>query len=236
MVVMNNNPYQFDQPVDPWDQQTQDTASSAPAKTRLSGMAIASLILSAIFCIPVLPQILGIVLGVTSLSKMQNPSSALRGLGLALAAVIVGVTVLFGQTCLGLITWQGATKALDQTATLLRALESGSLADCKKSLTLGAATHMQEQDVNRIQKELDDRLGHFTSCSLDWSGNAVTLRGSNNHLTTFHRAELPVKLKFSKATAYAMVTFEPQPTGDMAVVDINIYTNDGLFIKIPPNK
>lgn len=63
-----------------------------------SGMAISSLICSLVgFCIPLIPGVLGLVLGIVAMGKIDNPANRLKGRGLAQAgAILGGVSLIFG--------------------------------------------------------------------------------------------------------------------------------------------
>jgi hypothetical protein len=86
-------------------------AAAAPAAsdhdpaplTKMSGMAIAALICSALgFCIPPL-GIVGLVLGIMAINRIDNPANRVRGRGLATAAAILGGISLVIGTILVLI-------------------------------------------------------------------------------------------------------------------------------------
>src|SRR5687768_1693436 len=57
---------------------------------KTSGLAIAALVLSILFCVPLAP-LAGIILGIVALSKIDRSNGALTGKGLAIGAIIAGV-------------------------------------------------------------------------------------------------------------------------------------------------
>jgi hypothetical protein len=64
-------------------------ARRAPSKT--SGLAIASLVCGLLVCLPCLPAILGIILGIMGLSTIGQSRGRLRGQGLAIAGIVTSV-------------------------------------------------------------------------------------------------------------------------------------------------
>ncbi len=63
------------------------------SEAKTSGLAIAGLVLSIIFCIPIFP-LLGVIFGIVSLIKITKEPERLRGKGLAIAAIVVGVVAV----------------------------------------------------------------------------------------------------------------------------------------------
>jgi len=73
-------------------QPMQQPGGEPPAKGKLSGLAIASLVLSLIMCVPICPFI-GAILGIVAVLKIgKNPS--LRGKGMAIAGIVLGIVGL----------------------------------------------------------------------------------------------------------------------------------------------
>jgi type II secretory pathway pseudopilin PulG len=64
--------------------------TSFPSQSKTSGMAIAGLVLSIIQCIPPLPLV-GLILGIVALVQIEKQPQALKGKGLAIAAIAMGV-------------------------------------------------------------------------------------------------------------------------------------------------
>jgi Protein of unknown function (DUF1559)/Domain of unknown function (DUF4190) len=70
---------------------TEDYDRPAPSESRTSGKAIASLILSFLFCIPIIAPIAAIVFGALSLRDISRSEGRLSGQGLALAGLVIGI-------------------------------------------------------------------------------------------------------------------------------------------------
>src|SRR6266851_10317814 len=69
------------------------TAPATPAKT--SGLAIASLVLGILgFCSFGLTALVGLILGIVSLARINRSNSALKGWGLALAGTVLSAVFL----------------------------------------------------------------------------------------------------------------------------------------------
>jgi type II secretory pathway pseudopilin PulG len=67
------------------------TAEPAPSTApKTSGLAIAALVLSLLFCIPLAPLI-GLVLGIVALMQIDKSKGALTGKGMAIGAIVVSL-------------------------------------------------------------------------------------------------------------------------------------------------
>jgi type II secretory pathway pseudopilin PulG len=67
------------------------TAEPAPyTAPRTSGLAIAALVLSLLFCVPMAP-LLGLVLGIVALMQIDKSKGALTGKGMAIGAIVVSL-------------------------------------------------------------------------------------------------------------------------------------------------
>ena len=145
---------------------TFDPQSAAAAKT--SGLAITSLIFSLILCCPV-TTIIGPLLGVVALVRIgRNP--ALKGRGLAFAAIIMGVAFSIAQ---GIGMYQGYQVMLrpvfEGPATALEAGFAGNPSGFTAEF-YGAGATANDAEVQAFIDELRQRYGEFQSLRFDESG------------------------------------------------------------------
>ncbi|HEX6311414.1 MAG TPA: DUF4190 domain-containing protein [Acidimicrobiia bacterium] len=78
-------------------------AYAAPAGSKTSGLAIASLVTGILFCFAVTP-IVAVVLGHLALDQIRDSEGTITGRGLAIAGVTLG-WIFLGLTALGLLAW-----------------------------------------------------------------------------------------------------------------------------------
>src|SRR2546423_1705402 len=74
-------------------------------KPATSGMAIASLVLALLGCVPLLTSFLAVWFGIGGIRATRNP--AVGGRGLAIAGLIVGILGLLGWSATGGLLWWG---------------------------------------------------------------------------------------------------------------------------------
>lgn len=136
-----------------------------PAATKTSGLAITSLIFSLIVCCPV-TTIIGPLLGLGALFQIgRNP--ALKGRGLAFAAIIMGVAFSIAQ---GIGMYQGYQAFVVPVVEGPRvALEAGFANDPTgfRAEFYGASTAGSDAEVQVFVDELRRRYGGFVSLRLD---------------------------------------------------------------------
>lgn len=101
---------------------TAEPAPHTPPKT--SGMAIAALVLSLLFCVPFAPLI-GLILGIVALTKINKSRGALTGMGLAIAAIgisavtmVVGIGMMVAIAIPNFMRFQARAKEAEAKVTL----------------------------------------------------------------------------------------------------------------------
>jgi hypothetical protein len=169
---------------------------------KTSRLAIASLVLSLLFFIPLVPALLAAVFGLAAMRRIRRSHGELTGYGLALAGNILGIFVLL----LSLWAADFCREAYNQTSVVadavLRALGEGNLAPAIEHLarTLSGddllALDQQSQQVNL-------RLGPYQHKRWGW-GFALDQRREAGlglrvrYLATFGQAEreVPVHMSF----------------------------------------
>jgi uncharacterized protein DUF4190 len=77
---------------------------SAPYESRMSGLAITSLVLGILICIPALTGLASIGFGIGGIAVTRNP--AVRGRGMAIAGLILGILNIFFWAGAGGFWWE----------------------------------------------------------------------------------------------------------------------------------
>ncbi len=168
------------------------------AAQRTSGLAIGSLVCSLIVCCPI-TTIVGPLLGIAALVKIGgNP--ALKGRGIALAAILMGVVFTAAQTWGGYGMWQVMKPVFEGPNVALTAGFGGDTAAFKAAFH-GAGATAGDADVTAFIDELRQRYGAYQSCRYD-----ETARGTRGafgdpvvpfpYILTFDNAEVRVEAKY----------------------------------------
>ena len=168
------------------------------AATKTSGLAITSLIFSLIVCCPV-TTIIGPLLGIGALVRISgNP--ALKGKGLAFAAIIMGVVFTLAQGWGGYQTWQVMKPVLAGPNAALTAGFAGDTAALKAEFH-GAGATASDTVVTAFIDELRTRYGAYQSCRYDET--ATGSRGTFGdpvipfpYILTFDNGEVQVEAEF----------------------------------------
>jgi hypothetical protein len=186
----------------------EETFSEAP---RTSGLAIAALICALVFCIPGVP-LLGVILGLVAIVGMIGQAS-LRGRGLAIAAVVIGLAVSGMQAAGGWWAYQFTRQFFvlfrDSPVEMMKSGFAGDYPAFRTHL-LGAAA---QQDDAAIQQFIDDVRGRWGELSgIEMKPNqrqqAPPPGGPNastaevEYVATFGASRVPVVIEFR---------FEPGP-------------------------
>ena len=128
---------------------------------KTSGLAIASLVCSLIFCCP-LTTLLGPLLGLGAIvSISMNP--ARKGKGLALTAILLGIIFTVGQGFCARFAWDKFYRVMfTGPNSALYAGFAGDAAGFRNDFT-GAGATASDEEVVAFINELRNRYGEFTS-------------------------------------------------------------------------
>ncbi|MFG0251637.1 MAG: DUF4190 domain-containing protein [Phycisphaerales bacterium JB038] len=242
---MIENPYEFEPPssggaVGDWGETPPPPPGRAmePMRRGTSGLAIASLICSLLLCLPFLGPVLGLGLGITALARISASGGRLGGRGLALAGVVIGAILLLAEGCLGLMTWMATDMAFEQTGQTIRVIEAGDLGASKRAFAAGERDKITEASLAEFREALQAEFGTFRGCSLDWSMQAAMRGGyASPPPPGSQQIDLPVKLEFSKGTAYALVRQQAdQQGGRFRTLHIVVYPDAGEPLLFPPRE
>lgn len=201
---------------------------------KTSGLAISSLICSIICCLP-FTTIPGILLGAVALLSIgKNP--ALRGRGLAITGIVLGVIFTIGQVLIYPAAWgliKGSWEAME--AGPRDALTAGFAGDpaAFKAEFHGAAANATDAEVQAFVDELRDRYGAFVGSRLNDQGGGRPRFGQQ-------KVPFPYLLEFENATVDAeteIVFSDPQQGGFiMKIGYITVFDPDVGDLTFPPSE
>lgn len=138
----------------------------AGGKPKTSGLAVTSLVCGLICCIPLLTPLLAILFGLLAVLTIQgNPLK--KGMGLAVAGIVLGLAVTAGQVGIGLKGYAGFKMFRDAPMAAMQAGFSGDLDGFRAQF--GAAG----EAANNVQagsfiNQLRVRYGEFQRSDLDF--------------------------------------------------------------------
>ena len=140
------------------------------AAARYSGLAIASLVLSIIW-LGGIGAILAVIFAIMALRRVTASNGMLRGRGLAIAGLIVGIVGILGAALTwSLVAWIG-TNARDVTVPV------GSTVNVSDSFSLGVST-MQVRSVHRIDQVSGSTTGSYVVANVEvCAGNSGSRTG-----------------------------------------------------------
>jgi hypothetical protein len=184
---------------------------------KTSVMAITSLVLALICFIPGL-SVLAIVMGVAALLMISKSGGKLRGGGLAVAGLLVGVLVT-AVWIAALVGMRQATKFFESqfiapVATSLKALQAGDIAGAKKILDPAVSATLTDADFQKFKDGYTPELGDFEGAP---DGIMQVFEGYSalgQQMQTFQGGggndRLPVPAKFKNGWALVTVYIDPQ--------------------------
>jgi uncharacterized membrane protein len=144
------------------------------SQPKTSAAAVASLIFGIVFCIPVVSQLAAIILGFVGISKTSNPM--VKGRGLAVAGLILGVLGLVGYTAGGFGIYVAYKAAMKPAEDFTKALSAGKI-DEAVALTVEGTDRATLVAMSEKMKE----WGEFQAIS-PTSFNANTVNGKAQFL------------------------------------------------------
>jgi hypothetical protein len=144
-------------------------AYAEPPKT--SGLAIAALVCSLIFCCPV-TTILGIILGAIAMVTIGSAPGR-KGRGLAITAILLGLIFTIGQAYFSYQIYDKYARIVMEGPR--RALERGYAGDLPgfKSHFHGRGATASDAEAQQFIDELRTRYGNFVSVTMDHQAQPV---------------------------------------------------------------
>jgi hypothetical protein len=134
------------------------------AEQKTSVMAVTALVLSLICFIPGL-SVLAIILGIAALLVISRSGGRVRGSGLAIAGLIIGLLVSVGwvTAAIGMaqVTKMFTGQLVAPAATSLKALESGDLPGARQIFSTSANASISDDSLTAFKDAYTAELGKF---------------------------------------------------------------------------
>lgn len=170
-------------------------AETAP---RTSALAVTGLVFSLICCLPT--TIIGALLGLFAIIGIsRNP--ARKGMGIAVAALVLGLLFTAVQGFFYGTVWTGYTVFRDAPADTLRLGYDGDLAGFKDAFS---ASQVADHEAQVFVDSLRDRYGELVGSKLDFQA-FQTMQQPQPGQTSF---TMPWLLVFDGSTVTAELTFD----------------------------
>lgn len=214
---------------------------------KTSVMAIVSLVLALICFIPGL-SVLAIVLGIAALLMISKSGGKLRGSGLAVAGLLVGVLVTAVWIAMYVGSVQMAKMFQSQfvapAAASLKALQTGDMDGAKKILNATVAAKVTDADLQRFRDGYTPELGDFEGVPDGFMQIIQGYQALGQQMQSFQGGggndRFPVPAKFKNGWALVIVYIDPQggPAaggGMISAKNISVTTPSGKEVKLIPD-
>ncbi len=216
---MTRNPYADPSSFDP-----------EPQPTRVSGLAVTSLVFGLLCCIPVV-GIFAMILGGSSLVAISRSEGRLTGRGLATAGLVLG---LLGTIWTGLIAF-GTLQFQSQVQSLTGSYEYAEKHDYtafRNLFTPAAQQQLTDAQIDEFAAKVQQAWGKHQGAT---KGIGDIISGYGAVAPMFERAPqsaagdvIPVPIKFEKGRALAFVRINPRQMNSR-----NMPAMENMFIMDP---
>lgn len=216
---------------------------------RLSVLAVIALVCALIGCIPIVGMPLGIlavILGIAALILIGSSHGRLRGTGLSVAALIIGLitAAIWGAVMIGMMSVVSKFKSegIERAAAVAQAIEADDIDTIKSKLPADFAEQVTPERVEAFRSGYQGELGKFVGISTglidilkDYAENADQLdrlgqKSGNENV-------MPFPARFEKGMAMVLIKVDesggtPRPGGGniFDIKNIGIMTPDGTEI------
>jgi len=216
----------------------------APEPTRVSVLAIVAFILS-LLCIPPTGA-LAVVLGGTAVLFIGNSAGRLRGMGLAIAGIIIGLIT----TLIWIVLLIGARQAIGVFSNLaapadkaILQIQQGDLKAARLHFSPASDQAMTDEMMRRFAESYTAELGAYkgavASDPMSWISAIMRHQTTMNSLGGAGRSgdEFPFVGTFDKSEAVVLMQFQPPTTASgpggvptPVIENISIWTGPGKSI------
>lgn len=135
-----------------------------PQRRRMSVLAVMSLIFSIICCIPGTGAI-GTLLGTAALFRISRSEGRLRGTGLAVAGIILGLIVTAVYIGIAMAFAASIQVINADSAAVARAVEADDTKSVQSFFSPAAGAAVTDADVKAFHGAIDAKVGKFISTS-----------------------------------------------------------------------
>ncbi|MBC7771442.1 MAG: DUF4190 domain-containing protein [Pyrinomonadaceae bacterium] len=233
-------------PFSPTSHQSYQPQNLPQGPQRTSGLAIASLICSLIVCLPGL-GVIGLILGVIAFMVIGGSNGRLKGRGLAMAGIILGLVVSVVWTVGIIVSFRmnvgQQTYVQEPTYAAFTQLDTGDVSGFRALLTPALAGAITDEEILAFRDAYKDKAGNFQGQPRDFK-SAMAVIGvlsdgmvlSKLQQAANAKGVMPLPAGFSKHSG-AIVLASDAITGQMdyamatpkfvgTVVDIAIAATD----------
>ena len=204
---------------------THETVWDEPRPVRTSLLAIASLVMSLVCCLPGFP-LLGALLGIVALVAIAS-NAALAGKGLAIAGIVLGLLLTLGQGVTVLVVVMGFNQ---MTGLVESTLEDGLGGQFDRFDRAFVGTPDREE-TEAFVGELRERYGDFRSVQMDWAGY--------QHVQQTAPGEVPLPLRAvfenDEVTAMVVLQQDPAAASGFSILRIDVYDPRRGDLTFPPD-
>jgi hypothetical protein len=214
---MTQNPYAGDFNPDAFD---------APERT--SALAVASLVLSLICCIPGL-GLLGAGLGVGSIISIGGSRGRVGGKGLAIAGILIGMLVTFAWVGVYLsaqaIMGEASQVLYGRMHTAMEEVEAGNY-DGARAQFDGAAAGATDEQFEAFRAAYRSNLGSFQSVPTKWSDIFSAYMQVGQQIQNYQGRQnmIPIPANFDNGPSLMLAWVDP--TGGSGSADPKIPMSD----------
>ena len=141
-----------------------DDFSGLPAPSRMSVLAVIALVCGIIGCVPPL-SLLAIILGVAAIFLIAGSKGRVRGTGLAIGGVVLGLifTGIWVLIVIGGVTFaqQVQTTIIIPAQTAIKGIEQGDRAPLRKMLSSTASANITDAQIDQFASDVKAEFGAF---------------------------------------------------------------------------
>ncbi len=177
--------------------------------TRTSALAVSSLVFGLVCCLPA-TGLIGMMLGVAGIAVISRSEGRLRGNGLAVAGVILGLISTLAWVAIGVGMARGyqgfKANVFEPTRALTEAVEKGDLAGVAAMMDPAAAADVTPEALTAFRDDVTDKLGKFRGMLQHWPQFNGSGTSQSSHIPlTGSQFVLPVLANFEKGDAIILV-------------------------------
>ena len=236
---MTRNPYAH-----PIDEPEEQLVEAAP---RVSIMALLSIVLSAICCIPGL-GLLGSIFGGASLVAIRRSGGRLKGRGMAITGLVLGLVITIVWLGGWVVFSRSVGFALNSASTTMSAIEAGDWNTARAHIALADGSSVTDEQLASFRTRYQAAAGSFTSMptgmiefmksfgalgssAQQYQGPGGPLSGRNNVIpivATFDKGQFIIAAEINPTASQGGVRFQD------LVVSLPDGTEIRLFLPPPP--
>lgn len=217
-----------------------------PQESRTSILAILSLVCSLVCVIPFL-GLLGAILGIAAMFGISRSQGMLRGNGMAVTGIVVGllVTVIWLGIGIGMAQFNGALgkRFIAPVSSVVQALEASDFKTARGSFDKSLNAAVTDEQMTAFVAAYQAELGHFRSMpqSLMEMFTAYSQVGPTMQTYQGGKGEIPLPATFDKGPAILLIEIpsnqaQPPKSGTWmpSLTNIGVLTPGGKEIWLQP--